>query len=287
VALAAGRQSLALFALLAIVWGIPYALIKVAVRDMPVEDVVFGRLLIGAVALLPLAIHRGAFAGLRERWRWIVPLAAVQMAGPFTLITLGERWVSSSLAGVLVASNPLWIALLALAFDHSERASGRNLVGLLAGIVGVGLLLGVDLGGGQPLLGGALITLAALGYACGGLLTKHRFAGTQPLGLSVACMSVSAAMLAIPAAFALPDHVPTTSAVVSVAVLGLFCTGIAFILFYALLAQVGAARSSLVAYIAPIVAVLVGVGFLGDSLGAASIVGIVVILAGSRLAARR
>jgi drug/metabolite transporter (DMT)-like permease len=287
VALTAGRQSLALFALLAIVWGIPYALIKVAVRDMPVEDVVFGRLLIGALALLPLALSRGAFAGLRERWRWIVPLAAVQMAGPFTLITLGERWVSSSLAGVLVASNPLWIALLALAFDHTERATGRNLVGLLAGIVGVGLLLGVDLGGGQPLLGGALITLAALGYACGGLLVKHRFAGTQPLGLSVACMSVSAVMLAIPAALALPDHVPTTSAVVSVAVLGLFCTGIAFILFYALLARVGAARSSLVAYIAPIVAVLVGVGFLGESLGVASIVGIAVILVGSRLAARR
>jgi drug/metabolite transporter (DMT)-like permease len=283
----AARSSLLVFATLAILWGAPYALIKIAVRDLSPEDVVFTRLLIGTLMLLPIAVARGAFTGLRGRIHLIVPLAAVQIAIPFLLITAGERHVSSSLAGVLVSTTPLFVALLAIFVDRAERTTGRRLGGLVVGIAGVGLLFGVDLGGGDPLLGGAMVTAAGFCYAVGTLLTKRWFTGTQPLGLAVSTLGTSSALLLVPAAVEHPSGTPTTEAIVAVVALGVFCTGLAFLCFYRLIADVGPARASLVAYVAPIVAVLIGVVFLSESLTLASVAGIALILAGSRLAAQR
>ncbi len=205
-------RGLVLFVLLAAAWGIPYALIKVALRGFEPEVVVFGRFLIGALMLAPLAVRSGALRALRGRELEIVALAAVQIALPITLITVGERWVSSSLAGTLVSTTPLFVALLALRVDQAERPSRRNAAGLALGIAGVGLMLGLDLGGGRPLLGGAFVLVAALCYAIGALATRRRFTGIPPVVLATGTLSSSALLLAVPAALSLPDHVPARRA---------------------------------------------------------------------------
>jgi drug/metabolite transporter (DMT)-like permease len=278
---------LLLFVALAAIWGIPYALIKVALRGFEPEVVVFGRLLIGALMLVPLAIRSGAITALRGRVVEVVLLAAVQIAAPLTLITVGERWVSSSLAGTLVSTTPLFVALLAVWVDHAERPSGLNVIGLALGITGVALMLGFELGGGRPLLGGAFVLLAALGYAIGALATRRRFAGVPAEGLAAGTLSASAVLLAVPAAFALPAQVPGAGPIAAELALGVLCSGLAFLLFYGLIARLGAARASLVAYVAPCFAVVVGVAFLGDRLSQSVAGGLLLILSGSWLASRR
>jgi drug/metabolite transporter (DMT)-like permease len=280
-------RGLVLFALLAAAWGIPYALIKVALRGFEPEVVVFGRLAIGALVLLPLALRSGALRALRGRELELVALAAVQIAVPITLITFGERWVSSSLAGTLVSTTPLFVALLAVWVDRAERPSALNVAGLTLGIAGVGLMLGLDLGGGRPLLGGAFVLLAALGYAIGALVTRRRFSGIPPVGLATGTLTSAALLLLVPAALAVPRGVPSAGPVAAELTLGVVCSGLAFLLFYGLIARVGAARASLVAYVAPVFAVLVGVAFLDERLTAGVAAGLVLILSGSWLASRR
>lgn len=280
-------RGLVLFVLLAAAWGIPYALIKVALRGFEPEVVVFGRFLIGALMLAPLAVRSGALRALRGRELEIVALAAVQIALPITLITVGERWVSSSLAGTLVSTTPLFVALLALRVDQAERPSRRNAAGLALGIAGVGLMLGLDLGGGRPLLGGAFVLVAALCYAIGALATRRRFTGIPSVVLATGTLSSSALLLAVPAALSLPDHVPPAGPIVAELALGVVCSGLAFLLFYGLIARVGASRAALVSYVAPVFAVLVGVAFLDERLSAGVGAGLVLILSGSWLASRR
>lgn len=281
------RRGLVLFVLLAAAWGIPYALIKVALRGFEPEVVVFGRFLIGALVLAPLAVRGGALRALRGRGLEVFALAAVQIALPITLITVGERWVSSSLAGTLVSTTPLFVALLAIWVDQAERPSGLNAAGLALGIAGVGLTLGLHLGGGRPLLGGAFVLVAALCYAIGALATRRRFTGIPPVVLATGTLTASALWLAIPAALALPDQAPSAGPIVAELSLGIVCSGLAFLLFYGLIARVGASRAALVAYVAPVFAVLVGVAFMGDALTAPVGAGLVLILSGSWLAGRR
>src|SRR4051794_38582761 len=280
-------RGLVLFILLAAAWGIPYALIKVALRGFEPEVVVFGRFVIGALVLAPLAVRSGALRALRGREVEVLALAAVQIAVPITLITVGERWVSSSLAGTLVSTTPLFVALLALRVDRTEKPSGRNAAGLALGIAGVGLMLGLDLGGGRPLLGGGLVLAAALCYAIGALATRRRFGGIPAVGLATGTLSASALLLAVPAALSLPDHAPPAGPIAAELSLGVVCSGLAFLLFYGLIARVGASRAALVAYVAPVFAVLVGVGFLGEGLTAPVGAGLVLIVSGSWLASRR
>jgi len=167
---------------LAAIWGVSYLLIKIGVRDFSPAMVVLIRVLFGALVLIPVAMSRGALAGGRERLGWLVLVALAQVAAPFLLIAIGEQHISSALAGILVASAPIWTALLATFVDAEEQAHGLRLVGIVAGIAGVVVLLGVDLGGdGDELLGGLAVVLAGLGYAIGALLAKKKLAGVQPI----------------------------------------------------------------------------------------------------------
>src|ERR687886_553176 len=169
------RRSWVLFAVLSAVWGASYLLIKIGLRDFAPAVIVFGRTALAALALLALAARMGALAGLRRRLSEITVLALVQVAAPFLLITFGERHISSSLAGVLVATAPIFTFLLAFAIDHEERAGAVGLVGVAAGVGGVVLLLGVDTSGtAAALLGGLMVVLASLGYALGAYYLKRR-----------------------------------------------------------------------------------------------------------------
>lgn len=281
------RRALGLLLVLAALWGASYMFIKIGLEDLSPAMVVFTRTLLGALALLPFALRRGAFRGMRPLLPLAVVLAAIQVAGPFLLISYGERHISSGLAGILVASAPIFTALLAPLLDASERSSGTALAGIAIGIVGVALILGVDLGDAGSALGGGLMVLAAgAGYAIGGFLVKKRFSALDAIGVVTLTMGLSA-LLSLPVAAASPPAAaPSGGTIAAMLALGIGGTGIAFAIFYTLIAELGPARASLVAYIAPGFAVVYGVTLRGEALTVATVAGLVLIVGGSWLAGR-
>jgi len=279
------RRAWVLLGVLAALWGASYMFIKIALDDLSPVALVFGRTALGALVLAPVAIRRGALGPARRHLPTLALVAAVQIAAPFLLIAEGETKISSSLAGILVASAPIWTSLLAVAFVPSERLQGIGLVGIAVGIVGVVLLFGVDLGGGDALLGGAMILLASLGYAIGALVAKRRLAEVQPVGLVASIMGLSALMVLPFAALDAPTHAPGLDTVGAMLALGAGGTGIAFLIFYILNAELGPSRASIVAYIAPGFSVAYGVILLGESFTVATAAGLALILLGSWLAA--
>lgn len=280
-------RALALFLAVSLLWGVPYALIAVALDEgFTAWTVAAGRVAIAAVALLALVLPRGGLGALRGRWRAVAAVALLDVAAPFALVTLAERSISSSAAGVLVASTPLWVAALALRFDGSERAGRGQLAGIAVGFAGVVLLLGLGSVGTGVAGGGAMVLLASLGYAAASLIVKQRLADVPPLPLTAATLGVATLVL-LPFALAdLPGDAPTGGGWAALAALGLACTAAAFALFYALIAVAGAGRAALITYVAPIFAVLLGVLALDEGFTAANAGGIALILAGAWLAAR-
>ena len=268
------------------IWGASYLFIKIGLRDLSPGMVSFLRVALAALVLVPVAASQGALRGLLPRAGWLLLIGAVQVAGPFILIAAGEEEISSSLAGILVASAPLFTALLAPWIDREESSRGLRLGGVLVGFAGVGLLLGVDLGGeGAALLGGLMVVLASLGYAIGGFLVKHRLAGVPPVGMSATVMLASALILLPVAVATAPDSAPGLGPLAAVAALGFVGTGAAFVIFYWLISTVGPARAFIVTYIAPGFAVAYGATLLDEEVTVATIAGLVLILAGSWLAA--
>lgn len=281
------RRSWLLMALLAALWGASYLFIKVALDDgVPPVFVVFARLALGAAVLVPLAWRAGA---LREMRGWALPIAfmaIVQVTLPFLLITYGERHIASSLTGILVSAAPIFTALIALRFDDEERPHGVAIAGVAMGIVGVVLLFGVDLSGDSTAIaGGLMVLLASAGYAVGALYLKHRLRGVPPVGIAATTMVTGTLLLALPALLLLPAQMPETQTIAALVALGAGGTGIAFAIFYTLIAEIGPGRASLVAYIAPGFAVFYGATLLGEPVSFGAIAGLALILAGSWVAA--
>jgi drug/metabolite transporter (DMT)-like permease len=280
------RRSWSLLLLLGAIWGASYLFIKIGLRDLSPSMVAFIRIALAALVLLPIAAAQGALSGVRPRAGWLALVGAVQVAGPFVLISAGEEEISSSLAGILVASAPLFTALLAIWVDHEERSQGLRLAGVLVGFGGVAVLLGLDLGdSGSAFLGGLAVVLASLGYAVGGFLVKHRLAGVAPVGMSASVMAASAIFLLPPAILTAPGSAPGLGPAAAVTALGVVGTGAAFVIFYGLIASVGPARAFLVTYIAPGFAVVYGALLLSEEVTVATLAGLALILAGSWLAA--
>lgn len=280
------RRHWGLLLLLGAIWGASYLFISIGLRDLSPAMVSWIRIVLAALVLVPFALSRGALAGIGALVVWIAVLAAVQVAGPFVLIAAGQQDIPSAFAGILVASAPLFTALLAPALDPTERSTGLRLVGVLTGFAGVALLLGVDLGGESAmLLGGLLVVLAALGYAIGGFILKRRLSGRAPVGVSAAVMVASAVMLAPPAIASAPAELPGAGPLLAVATLGVIGTGVAFGIFYSLISAVGASRAFLVTYIAPAFAVVYGGVLLDEPITGVTLSGLALILAGSWLAA--
>jgi drug/metabolite transporter (DMT)-like permease len=271
----------------AAVWGASYMFIKLAL-DGGLSDtfIVFARTALGALVLAPVALGRGAFTAARRRLGWLTLIAVVQVVAPFLLITVGEHHVSSSLAGILVASAPIFTAILAALVVHSERLAPAGMVGIAVGIVGVAMLFGVDLtGDSQTLLGGLGILLAGLGYAVGSLVAKAKLADVPPVGVAASIMALSAAFLLPTVPFGAPSSAPDAGTVGAMLVLGAGGTGVAFLIFYTLNADIGPGRASIVAYIAPVFSVLYGVTLLDEAFTVGTAAGLVLILLGSWMAA--
>ena len=280
------RRDWTLLLILAAIWGSSYLFIKLGLEDLSAPMVVLARIALGAAVVVPYAWRRGALSGVRGALGILTLIAAMQVAAPFMLIALGEQEISSSLAGILVASAPILTAILAIFFDPEERSEGARGIGIVLGIAGVVLLLGVDLGGsGAALLGGLAIVLASLGYAAGGLIVKKRLSGIEPLGIA-AMVLVLATVMAIPPALAtLPGEAPDLGTLSAVVALGALGTGVAFVIFYGLIARVGPARAFIVTFLAPVFAIFYGALLLDEEVTVATIGGMVLILCGSWLAA--
>jgi drug/metabolite transporter (DMT)-like permease len=281
------RRAWLLMALLAALWGASYLFIKIALDDgMTPVFIVFVRILLGAVVLLPIAVYAGAVRPMRGLARPVLFLAVVQVVGPFLLITYGERHIASSLTAVLVSAAPIITALIAVRYDDEERPRGIAAAGVVMGIFGVVLLFGVDLSGdAAAIAGGLMVLLASAGYAVGSLYLKHRLQGVAPIGLAASTLVAGTLVLLLPALLVAPPHAPSLGTVAALVALGAGGTGIGFALFFTLIVEVGPGRASLVAYIAPGFAVLYGVWLLDEPLTAGGVIGLVLILAGSWIAA--
>ena len=275
------------FAAVSTLWGIPYLFIKIAVDDgVPPVFLAWARVVLGAVVLLVLSHRAGVLRQALEprALRWLMLYAVAEICGPFPLIAAGERHVDSSLAAILIAAVPMLVALLALRFDPSERASGRRAIGLGIGFAGVIALVGLDVSGSSAELLGALAILgAAVGYAIGPMIINLRLRELDPRALMAVALSIAAVLLTPAALLRPPASTPSTDALVSIVVLGLFCTAAAFVLFGALIAEVGPGRATVITYISPIVAVALGVAALGERPGTGAVAGLLLILAGSWL----
>jgi drug/metabolite transporter (DMT)-like permease len=280
------RRGWILFGSVSLIWGVPYLFIKVALEDGASPLLVaWGRVTLGAALLIPIAWRLGYLNGLRGKAGALVAFSIAECGLPWWLIPLGERHVSSSLAAILIASLPIATALFALRLDRSERVDGLRMIGLLIGLGGVIMLLGLDVGGSTDELLGALAILGATAcYAVGIFIVRRSLADVNPVGAVAVALAIAAVMLAPAGITSLSAWEPGAGAVASIGVLGVVCSAIALIAYFGLIVEVGATRASVITYVNPAVAVALGVILLGESLTAAAVAGLLLILAGSWLA---
>ncbi len=273
------------FAALSVLWGVPYFFIKVAVDGgMSPAFIAWVRVVLAAAILLALAKRAGVLGSVRGHWRWLAIYGVIEIAIPFPLIAAGEQHVSSSLAAILIAAVPLFVALLAIRFDQAERASGSRLAGLLIGLTGVVVLMGIDVAGKpDEMLGAAAILVAAFGYAAAPMVLKRKFSHLDSRAAMGTSLAIAAVVLTPFAALAPPEAMPDADVLASLAVLGIACTALALVVLTALIVEIGPGRALVITYINPVIAVALGVLILGEHLGTGSVLGLLLILAGSWL----
>ena len=285
---AVSRKGWVLFAVMCLVWGIPYLFIKVAVGEVSVPVVVFARTALGALLLLPLALRASRKSGgqlgtLRRHWRPLVAFAALEIIVPWGLLSAAERKLPSSLAGLLIAAVPIISVVTARLTGGTERLSPRRWAGLVIGLAGVVLLAAPDLGGGSGLAVGEVL-LVALGYATAPLIAARKLADVPALPMTAACLSLGALVWLPAAVLTWPQRVPSGRALGALAALGVICTACAFLVFLALIREAGTSRAMVFTYINPAVAVAAGVAFLSEPFTATIAASFALILAGSLLA---
>jgi drug/metabolite transporter (DMT)-like permease len=277
----------AAFAALCVIWGIPYFLIKVAVVEVSPFVVAWARVALGACVLLPIAWKRGALRPARANLLPLIAFGCIELAMPFAAIALGEQWISSSLAGILIATVPLCVAIMSRAFGVHERLGRRRLIGLGLGFAGVVTLLGFGtVSGALGWIGVSCLVIAAIGYSIGPLIIQRYFRELDPIGSLAACLSIAALALLIPAIATFPSVWPGAATLAALGVLGVLCTAIAMLLMFYLVSHATAARASLITYINPAVASLLGVGLLHERLGPNALAAFPMILLGSWLGSR-
>lgn len=273
------------FAVMSVVWGASYLLIKIGIEGgVPAPDVAWLRVALAAVILMVLAWRAGALATLRGRWHWVLAYAVAEISIPFPLIAAGEVHIASSLAAIIIAAVPLIVTVLSLRFDPSERPTPLRALGLVIGFVGVIALVGIDVAGSSAQVLGALAVLVgAVGYAIGPMLVKLGMEGMDSRAAMGGSLLLATVILAPFAAADLPRRTPTVGALAAVAGLGVFCTAMAFVIYTVLVREAGTGRATIITYVNPLVAVILGVTLLGEAPGPGALAGLFMILAGSWL----
>ena len=280
------RRGWVLFALMSVIWGVPYLLIKVADTGVSVPVLVFARVAVGGAVLLPVAIRRGQLRLLTARWRWVALFAVVEMMLPWALLSDAERRLTSSLTGLLIAAVPIIVLVLARITGGPERLTVVRWAGLLAGLSGVALLAGPQLAGGRawPIIE---VVLVALCYATGPLIANRKLGDLSGLGVTAVCLAAATVVYAPAAALTWPAAVPSAQVLGSLAALGVLCTALAFVLFFQLIAEVGPNRATVITYFNPAVAIVVGSLLLNEPITLAMLAGFALLAVGSYVGTRR
>jgi len=279
------RRALILFALMSVIWGIPYLFIRIAVTEIEPSVLVLGRTAIAAAILLPIALVRTDLRPVLARWRWVVAFAAVEIAIPWVALGSAEQYISSSLAGLLIAGVPLVGVAIAIASGGADRFSSMGLLGMLVGIAGVALIVGADFGSTDTT---ALLQIGVVvvGYALGPAILARKHDDLPTVGVMAVSLTLVALLFVPIAATQWPATTPSPNALVSVVVLATVCTAAAFILFGALIDAIGPVRSTVITYINPAVAAVLGVLVLNETFTVAMGLGFALVIAGSVLATR-
>ncbi len=284
------RRGWLLFLAMGVIWGVPYLLIKVAVEEISPSLLVLGRTVLAGLLLLPVAMMRGHLRGLRSAWLPILAFALIEIAGPWLLLGVAEQRLSSSLTGLLLASVPLVAALLAWLgagrwSPADDRPDVRRVAGLLVGVAGVAALVGFEVGAGDAW---SVVAVAGVSicYAVGPVILTRWLSDLPGLGVITVSLLVTA-LIYLPIGIAqVPDQMPSAKVVWSVIGLAVVCTALAFVVFFELIAEVGPSRATVITYLNPAVALLLGVAILDEAFTVATAVGFTLILAGSVLATR-
>jgi drug/metabolite transporter (DMT)-like permease len=277
------RRGVLLFAAMCVIWGIPYLMIRVAVRELAPVTLVFLRTGMAALMLAPVAVFRGELRPLLARWKPLLAYTAVEVAIPWVLLARAETKLTSSLTGLLIAAVPLVGALIVTLTGERERLGGRRWLGLLVGIGGVAALVGLDLGRVDAV---ALIEigLVAIGYAIGPIILARYLNDLSALAVVAASLVLTTLVYAPLAATRRPSTMPSAHVIESVVGLATICTALAFLLFFALIAEVGPVRATVITYINPAVAALLGVTLLSEKITTGMVIGFVLVLGGCVLA---
>ena len=280
------RRGWILFAAMAVIWGIPYLLIKIAVAELTPATLVLLRTTLAATFLVPLAMARGEVRPLVRHWKPVLAYTFVEVAGPWILLADAERKLSSSLAGLLIAGVPLVGTLLAWLVVRGDRPDARRVAGLIVGVVGVGLVVGLDVAT-DDLLAVGEVALVVLGYAIGPMIIARQLKGVPTVGVVAVSLALTALAYAPVGIAQLPARTPSTQVLLAVGILGIVCTALAFLLFFALIGEVGPIRATIITYFNPAVALVLGVVLLAEPLTLGMAVGFGLIALGSFVATRR
>jgi len=276
------RRGVLLFAAMCVIWGIPYLLIKVAVEDLSPSMLVLARTSLAAVILLPIALFRRELRPLLPHWLPLLAFAAIEIALPWVLLGAAETKISSSLTALLIATVPLVATVIALTTGDRERPEGQTLLGLLVGIVGVAAIVGVNVEGGVvPIV---QVVLVAVCYAVGPVILQRWLAALPALGVIAASLAVTAVAYVPIVLLGSAGEAPSAKAVGAVLGLAIVCTALAFLLFFALIAETGPVRATVITYVNPAVAALLGVAILDEHFTVGMAIGFALVLAGSVLA---
>ena len=282
------RRGWLLFGLMGIVWGLPYLLIKVAVKHLEPPVIVFGRTSLAALVLTIIAARAGALRPALAHWRIVVTFAAIEMAGPWWLLTDAERTLPSGLTGLLVACVPIVGAIVAYVLGDRSALRALRVFGIGCGLGGVALLVGHDLGGsnGIPWRSVIQVLVVCVGYATAPFIASRRLADVPTLGVIALSLGAVAIAYAPWAWLSRPDVAPPGRAWLAVLTLAVVCTGVAFVAFFALIGEVGPARATFITFINPAVAVVLGALLLHERITAATIAGFALVLGGCWFATR-
>ena len=280
------RRGIVLFAAMAVMWGIPYLLIRVAVAEVSPAVLVFARTGIAAALLVPVALLRGNLRTVLRHWPWVVAFAAIEIAIPWVLLGSAEQRISSSLAGLLIAGVPLVGATIAAILGGPDRVGRRQLVGLLVGFAGVAAIAGGDFESDNAI---AIVQVAVVVvcYAAGPFILSRRLVGVPSIGIMALSLSLVALAYLPFAILSWPAARPSQAALASIMVLAVVCTAAAFLVFAALIGEVGPVRATVITYVNPAVAAVLGVLVLGETLTPAMLVGFALAIVGSVFATRR
>lgn len=280
------RRGWLLFGAMALLWGVPYLFISVAVESLSPPAVVAGRTLIAAALLLPFAFRGGAMRAALKHWPWVLAFGLVEMAGPFVLLGHAEITLPSGMTGLLVATVPLFAALIALSGGDRGVLRPARGIGLLVGFVGVAIVVaGPGLFGGQiSLLAAGEVLLVAVLYAIAPFIVARKLADVPSLG-TITLSLLMIGILYLPIGLLTQHETPTLPSIVALLILGVVCTAVAFLAFFALIREVGPVRAPLFTYVNPVVAIVLGALVLAEPLTPGLLIGFPLIIAGCWFAA--